>query len=887
MKIKRNWLAILLAPTLFFSAIPPASAQSQAPTTVLQPITDKEASKTNGEIEKNKNKGKRVENLVDPKATKATRSLFAYLEDIRGKHVLFGHQHTTDEGLTLTGSSIELESDVKNSTGDFPAVFGWDTLSLEGKEKPGVKDNPSQSRIELSKSMKKAHDSGGIVSLSTHLPNFVTGGTFNDTSGSVVEHILPGGYKNGEFNAFLDNLALFANHLKDDKGELIPVLFRPFHEQNGGWFWWGAKTTTPSQYIEIYRYTVEYLRDKKGVNNFLYVYSPNGTFNGNKDNYLATYPGDDYIDILGMDQYDNQSNPGSTLFLNNLVGDLAMISKLADEKGKIATFSEFGYSPQGMKTSGNGDLKWFTKVMDAIKADPDARRIAYMQTWANFALNGNLFVPYRNAPNGLGDHELLPDFIDFYNDPYTSFLQEVKGVYNNKVKTEKEQPFMHVVTPTANSILTKEVTKIRTKVLNDKPKKVVYTVEGSNTEIPMKMDTDGYYSANWSPPARMNGKTANITVKSYTKNNKIQKQTVKVNVKISEMLLKKYTFNSDISDIENKGAYPEYIRTKFKHKVLQSDGKLQINLSGLKSNDDWQEIKISLPKITQQTNITDVNRVKFDVLVPASAVNRNKNATLRGMISLPPDQDTKYGITTTEKKLTDLEIVKIKGQEFLEFPVSIDVNDPTKLSEAKSLALSIIGTGLEFNEPMYVDNIKLLNTYTEMVNKPELVDDFETYLGDDAALTAKFVHAGGDTTIVSLDEYHKKSGAYAMKFEYTLGGNGYTGVTKVLGGVDWSTSNKLKFWLVPDGKNQKMVIQIKVDGVTYEAYPSLASTTPEWIEIPFDEFTVASWDTANIGKKISKENLKNVQEFSIYVNALVGATLTSTLYFDDISAVDN
>lgn len=56
-----------------------------------------------------------------------------------------------------------------------------------------------------------------------------------------MARILPGGDKNSGFNTYLDRIADFASNLKDDDGNLIPVLFRPFHEQNGGWFWWGQQ----------------------------------------------------------------------------------------------------------------------------------------------------------------------------------------------------------------------------------------------------------------------------------------------------------------------------------------------------------------------------------------------------------------------------------------------------------------------------------------------------------------------------------------------------------------------------------------------------------------------------------------------------------------------
>ncbi|WP_322552635.1 glycosyl hydrolase (plasmid) [Priestia megaterium] len=879
MKKLKTYLAFLLAPMFVFSTFSPAYADTLGISS-FSLANSKEEVAVNGKINE-QSKITQTENLVDPLATKKTRSLFAYLKDIRGKHILFGHQHATDEGLTLTNSD-KFQSEVNNSVGDFPAVFGWDTLSLEGKEKPGVPNDLKKSRENLILAMKKVDESGGIITLSSHLPNFVTGGSFNDTSGSVVQQILPGGDKNREFNAFLDNLALFAKGLKDKKGNPIPVLFRPFHEQNGSWFWWGAKTTTVDEYVEIYRYTVEYLRDKKGVHNFLYIYSPNGTFGGSQDNYLTTYPGDDYVDILGMDQYDNQDNPGTNQFLDNLVKDLAMISKLADDKDKIATFSEFGYSPQGMKTIRNGDLNWFTKLLEAIKSNPDAKRIAYMHTWANFALNGNLFVPYRNAPNNLGDHELLSDFVDYYNDPYTSFLKEVKGVYNYDIKTEKEEPFMHIVTPIKNTTITKDTTTFRVRALNYKPTKVTYKIGGSNREYPMRLDREGYYSAKWSPSASLNGKSTSISIKAYKADQKVQEQNVKVFIKVPDILMKEINFDSSIEDIKNKGAYPESIYASFKHQKLNGDGKLKIDVTGLKKDDIWQEIKMELLNKKEKIDFRYLNRVTFDVMVPKEG--QNSNASLRGIAMLLPDEDTKYGLSMEEKKLGDLDTTKIKGVEYIKFPASIGIDNSEKLSNATSLGLSVVGSHLNGNFPMYIDNIKLINNYNEPQVKPESVDDFESYQGDNAALATKFVHAGGDNTVVSLDALNKSNGDYGMKLDYTLAGSGYAGITTTLGNKDWSEFNKLKFWLRPDGKNQKLVIQLRVDGVTYEVYPPLDSTTSRWVEVPFDKFTVAPWDTMNTGKVLNKEMLKKVQDFSIYINAENNMVLKSTLFFDDIKA---
>lgn len=76
--------------------------------------------------------------------------------------------------------------------------------------------------------------------------------------------------------------------LRTDAGEYVPVLFRPFHEHTGNGFWWGKGNCTAEEYIALWRFTLEYLRDTKGVHNLLYVYSPDIV--SSQDNYLEFWP---------------------------------------------------------------------------------------------------------------------------------------------------------------------------------------------------------------------------------------------------------------------------------------------------------------------------------------------------------------------------------------------------------------------------------------------------------------------------------------------------------------------------------------------------------------------------------------------------------------------
>ncbi|MDQ0193722.1 glycosyl hydrolase [Paenibacillus wynnii] len=821
--------------------------------------------------------------FVDSKATAETKSLFTYLQDIRGKNILFGQQHATTEGMSITEKN-GTQSDSLNAVGAYPAVFGWDTLSLEGHEKPGVSGNFEQSRDNLIDVMKKAYAQNGVLNLSSHMPNFVTGGDFYDLKGNVVSTILPGGSNHQEFNQFLDNIADFATKLKTDDGKPIPVIFRPFHEQSGSWFWWGAAFTTKDEYKEIYRYTVEYLRDQKGVHNFLYAYSPGGGFGDNEEKYLETYPGDEYVDIIGFDSYYNGEGQG---WFDSVVKETKLVSKIADRKNKVAALTEFGY--QKMQVSGNTTTDFYTRLATALKSDPDSKRMAYMLTWANFGAN-SIYVPYPTG-DPAHEHEMLADFKKFYDDEYSIFSNGVTGAYNRSVNAAVEKPLMHIASPTNQGTISTNTTKVRARVLNETPAKVVYTVNGSTTETPMTLEADGFlYSADWSPAASLNGKSNTITVKVYGADGTVlQEQTNTVFVKIGEVLIHSYTFDQDILGVQNNGGYQADV-SSLSHSTLDGNGVLELGVTNAVYSDNWQEMKLELTNAKSVINsdtLADVSRIKFDAWIPVSAGSPKATPSIRAVVMLPPDWDNKYGMETTQVALSNMQKVTIDGVEYAKFSPTIDLPDAAKRAAAGDIALSLVGSGLDSDTtsfPVYIDNIQLYSTFAEATADPAVVDDFEGYLGSNLSLQTKFVHAGGDIASASLDAGHKQSGSYGLKYTYTLGGNGYTGITKSMGSADWSGFNALQFWYQPDAQGQKLVIQINASGKTYEYYPDTKTTTAQFVTAKFSDFKPANGATGTL----TKLNLKAIQAFSIYTNAVPsGTTLTSDMYFDDIKAVND
>lgn len=372
--------------------------------------------------------------LVDKQATFETRSLFAFMQQQRKQSIMFGHQHDTTQGLTIT-STDGTQSDTFNAVGDFAAVYGWDTLSIVSPKIEG----------DVVEQIKKAYARGGIITVSSHFDNPLTVkqkgdqqkgewpvGTSWDKTPAVVAS-LPAGEANAVYNGYLNELADWANNLKDDKGVLIPVIFRILHENTGSWFWWGAEQSTPEEYKKLYQYTVEYLRDTKGVHNFLYAYSPNNFWEVTEANYLERYPGDAYVDVLGFDTYGEVENNEN--WFKNVVANAALVARMADERGKIPVISEIGIRAPDIE-AGKYDNQWYRKLIAGLKADVDARNISFLLTWRN-APEGvpgpdGANVPHYWVPSNREENinnGTLDDFRAFYGDDFTAFNRDISGVY--------------------------------------------------------------------------------------------------------------------------------------------------------------------------------------------------------------------------------------------------------------------------------------------------------------------------------------------------------------------------------------------------------------------------------------------------------------------------
>ena len=353
---------------------------------------------------------------IDKNATKETKQLFANLKSLSKQNILFGHQHATEYGH---GWSNEKDrSDVKSVVGSHPAVIGVDIMGFSG-----VADNAAQwSKSSVRQNIIDTYNRGGVTTIAWHFSNPVSKGGFywvDSLSLPAVKYIIPGGEAHDKYKEILKNIGDWAKTLKGGDGKIIPVIFRPYHEFDGGWFWWGSPHCSKEEFVSLWKFTVSYLRDSLQVHNFLYAFSPDNRFN-NEAEFLERYPGDEWVDMVGVDNY---GDVGRDRYApEEAARKLKIISDYAIKKGKLAAFTE-----TGLESIPNEE--WWTETLLKI-VKRDNLRLCYVLVWRN-DMNSptHYYAPFPG-------HKSVPDFLKFYNDPYTLFEKDVTGIYG-KMKIKK------------------------------------------------------------------------------------------------------------------------------------------------------------------------------------------------------------------------------------------------------------------------------------------------------------------------------------------------------------------------------------------------------------------------------------------------------------------
>ncbi len=270
---------------------------------------------------------------ANPRANPATRAVLKYFQGLSAapdRRIVSGQ--FTDFGR---GANLRLMTNVFEKTGHWPAIIGVDYADFGRRKLETAK--PNQVAIEYWKQ-------GGLVTVSAHLYNPAKTNDYGlrDKDMDLSTLLTANGETHARWMRELDTLA---SGLQELRAAGVVVLWRPFHEMNGDWFWWDDKD--PETFIKAWRQMFDYFTKEKGLDNLLWVYGPN---HGHKT--ASYYAGDRYVDLVGLDAYTDFIDPAH-------IKGYQEVAALPKPFG----FTEFG--PYGSKNP-PGDYD-YTRFLDGIK----------------------------------------------------------------------------------------------------------------------------------------------------------------------------------------------------------------------------------------------------------------------------------------------------------------------------------------------------------------------------------------------------------------------------------------------------------------------------------------------------------------------------------------
>ena len=349
-----------------------------------------------------------VKTLVNPNATQEAKNVYEFLLEQSGKQTLTGvqssHSHKND-----------FVDAVAQHTGRHPALAGYDFLFLQFSPTP---DNWSwvQNYNDIS-APKEQWAANGLVNYMWHwnVPNskadwdngvnnynFDGYAFYTDkTSFDINEALKEGTWQNDFIMKDIEEVAGYLKLLQDEN---IPVIWRPLHEAagnydlygpNGAWFWWGKGGAEPCK--ALWRLLYDQLVNVHGLNNLIWVWTVDVT-PGAEDQYLDWYPGDEYVDILGVDIYETNTDAKTRQYQ-------AMVNLTKGKK--LVTVSECGNIPDPAKCMDAGN-KW-----------------SWFMVWCNSDSNGNIVLTPSDGNFNLNTGDYWKQVMD---SPYTLSREEMPSL---------------------------------------------------------------------------------------------------------------------------------------------------------------------------------------------------------------------------------------------------------------------------------------------------------------------------------------------------------------------------------------------------------------------------------------------------------------------------
>ncbi len=351
---------------------------------------------------------------VDPTVTAETQNLLTTIHRIGwSDQFAMGHELPLTYTLDGSGDNNVESSDIKDVVGDHVGVHGSDFHFMIDKDAFEI------ARHKLA--VKTAYENGAIITMDYHwLGKYGNSHSDHEQDDLILQHVVDDDDTDGDVTWFFEHLDVVIDIINNDLQ--CPIVFRPFHEMDGDWFWWGRQVTAAT-YREAYKILVEYVSARTDL--VLFCWSPDIS----QTNFEQFYPGDEYVDICGRDIY-------SFGTVNRTVSRLVEMIDFAEAHGKVAAFTETGYTAGGISFE-IGDPDWWTsKLLDGLKSDPKGLHIAWVLTWVNTSWSG----PY--VPHAASSQTVKDDFQLFYDDPATLFQEDVSAMKPYEVTSPWAMEFL-------------------------------------------------------------------------------------------------------------------------------------------------------------------------------------------------------------------------------------------------------------------------------------------------------------------------------------------------------------------------------------------------------------------------------------------------------------
>ncbi|MFA5046272.1 MAG: glycosyl hydrolase [Paludibacter sp.] len=271
--------------------------------------------------------------LVSPNPSTQTVNLYNFLKANFGTNIISGT-------MAAHSTNINEATWVHDNTGKWPAFTFFDFIDHT---------NLNQNWVNYSTPFTLGQEwwnNNGVVGFSWHWRDPLTksGAFYTADTNFDVSKISDS--NSAEYKAMIVDIDVIAGYLKQFKDAGIPVIWRPLHEAAGGWFWWGAKGPEPCK--ALWRLMFDRLVNYHGLNNLIWVWTTDATADA-----VNWYPGDDYVDVLGMDIYPGENQHGSQYI------SFLKVKELFGGK-KLITLSECGSVPDPALMKEYGDTwSWF------------------------------------------------------------------------------------------------------------------------------------------------------------------------------------------------------------------------------------------------------------------------------------------------------------------------------------------------------------------------------------------------------------------------------------------------------------------------------------------------------------------------------------------------